>query len=77
MAKTKEVDEDLRLRIVVAHNEGKGYKAIAKQFSVPVATVQSIIEKHKQFGTVKDLKGRGRKSKVSNKLASERSQQQP
>lgn len=69
MAKTKEVDEDLRLRIVIAHNEGKGYKAVAKQFNVPVATVQSIIKKHKKFGTVKNIKGRGRKSKVSDKLA--------
>lgn len=69
MGKTKEMSEDLRLRIVMAHNEGKGYKAIAKQFNVPVSTAQSIIKKHNMFGTVKNRKGRGRKSKVSDKLA--------
>ncbi|KAK3556765.1 hypothetical protein QTP70_016689 [Hemibagrus guttatus] len=45
MAKTKELTEDLRLRIVAAHKSGKGYKTISKCFEVPVATVQSIIKK--------------------------------
>ena len=53
MAKKKEVSEDLRLCIVNAHKEGKGYKAISKQFRVPVATIQSIIRKYKEFHTVK------------------------
>ncbi|XP_063353673.2 olfactory receptor 2K2-like [Pelmatolapia mariae] len=39
MAKKKELSEDLRSRIVNAHKDGKGYKAIGKQFQVPVATV--------------------------------------
>ena len=39
-----------------AHKEGKGYKAISKQFRVPVATIQSIIRKYKEFHTVKTLK---------------------
>ena len=34
-----------------------------------MATVQSIINKHKKFNTVKNLSGRGRKRKVSAKLA--------
>ncbi|KAK3554787.1 hypothetical protein QTP70_033480, partial [Hemibagrus guttatus] len=41
MAKTKELTEDLRLRIVAAHKSGKGYKTISKCFEVPVATVQT------------------------------------
>ena len=70
MAKKKEVSEDLRLCIVNAHKEGKGYKAISKQFRVPVATIQSIIRKYKEFHTVKkNIEGRGRKSKVSPRLA--------
>ena len=44
MAQTKELSEDLRLRIVAAHKSQKGYKAITKCFQVPVATVQSIIK---------------------------------
>ena len=37
MAKTKELTENLRLRIVAAHKSGKGFKAISKCFQVPVA----------------------------------------
>ena len=69
MAKKKELSEDLRERLVHAHSEGKGYKTISKQYDVPVATVQSIINKRKKFNTVKNLSGRGRKRKVSAKLA--------
>ena len=69
MAKKKELSEDLRQRLVCAHSKGKGYKAISKQYDVPVSTVQSIINKYKKFNTVKNLSGRGRKCKVSPKLA--------
>ena len=69
MAKKKELSEDLRQRLVHAHSKGKGYKAISKQYDVPVATVQSIINKYKRYNTVKNLSGRGRKRKVSPKLA--------
>ncbi|KAK3523030.1 hypothetical protein QTP86_011327 [Hemibagrus guttatus] len=69
MAKTKELTEDLHLRIVAAHKSGKGYKTISKCFEVPVATVQSIIKKYKTFRTVKNLRGRGRKPKLTPVLA--------
>ncbi|KAK3571312.1 hypothetical protein QTP86_005948 [Hemibagrus guttatus] len=68
-AKTKELTEDLRLHIVAAHKSGKGYRTISKCFEVPVATVQSIIKKYKTFHTVKNLRGRGRKPKVTPVLA--------
>ena len=69
MTKKKELSEDLRQRLVRAHSEGKDYKTISKQYDVPVATVQSIINKHKRFNTVKNLSGRGRKRKVSPNLS--------
>ncbi|KAK3541928.1 hypothetical protein QTP86_008182 [Hemibagrus guttatus] len=69
MAKTKELTEDLRLRIVAAHKSGKGYKTISKCFEVPVATVQSVIKKFKTFHTVKNLRGLGWKPKVTPVLA--------
>ncbi|KAK3517459.1 hypothetical protein QTP70_012396 [Hemibagrus guttatus] len=69
MAKTKELTEDLRLHIVAAHKSGKGYETISKCFEVPVATVQSIIKKYKTFHIVKNLRGRGRKPKVTPVLA--------
>lgn len=65
MVKQKELSEDLRSRIVDAHKDGLGYKAISKRFQVHVATVQSIIKKFKVFHTVKNLKRPGRKPKVS------------
>ena len=69
MTKKKELSEDLRQHLVHAHNEGEGYKAISKQYDVPVATVQSLIKKHKKFNAITYLSGRGRKCKVSTKLA--------
>ncbi|KAK3567675.1 hypothetical protein QTP86_020610 [Hemibagrus guttatus] len=51
-------------------HQGKGYKTISKCFEVPVATVQSIIKKYKTFRTVKNLRGCGRKPKVTPVLAS-------
>ncbi|KAK3546595.1 hypothetical protein QTP70_030482, partial [Hemibagrus guttatus] len=49
MAKTKELTEDLRLRIVAAHKSGKAYKTISKCFEVPVATLQICQELLGQF----------------------------
>ena len=69
MAKTKELTEDLWLRIVAAHKSGKEYNAISKCFQVPVATVQGIIQKYKTFRTVENLRGRGQKPKVTPVLA--------
>ena len=59
MTKKKELSEDLRQHLVHAHNEGEGYKAISKQYDVPVATVQSLIKKHKKFNAITYLSGRG------------------
>ena len=69
IAKTKELSEDLRATIVTANKDGVGYTAIAKQFHVPIPTVQSIVKKYKTFHTVSTLKGRGRKLKVDPRLA--------
>ena len=69
MVKTKELSDDLRMSIVNAHKDGKGYKAISKLFRVPVSTVQSIVQKYKKFSTVKNIGKRGRKSKMSTRLA--------
>ena len=45
MAKKKEVGEHRRMRIVTTHKEGKGYKAVSKQFLVPVCMVQYLYSK--------------------------------
>jgi len=69
MGKKKELSTDLRMRIVNAHKQGKGYKAISKKFDVPVSTIQSVIKKFKNFRVVTNLRGRGRKSLVSPRFA--------
>ncbi|KAL7828975.1 hypothetical protein SRHO_G00326090 [Serrasalmus rhombeus] len=69
VAKTKELNKDLRLRIVVAHKSGKGYEAISKCFQVPAATAPCIIQKYKMFRTVENLRGHGQKPKVTPVLA--------
>ena len=69
MVKRKELSDDLRSRIVNAHKDGLGYKAISKRFEVHVATVQSIIRKFKTFNKVENLKRPGRKPKVSARQA--------
>ena len=51
--KTKALSEDLWLCIVSAHKEGKGCKAILKQFRVPDSTIQRIIRKNKKINSVK------------------------
>ena len=69
MVKRKELSDDLRSRIVNAHKDGLGYKAISKRFEVHVATVQSIIRKFKIFNKVENLQRPGRKPKVSPRQA--------
>ena len=51
IAKKKELSENPCQCFVRPHSEGKAYKAISKQYDVPVATVQSMINKHKRFNT--------------------------
>ena len=68
MVGRKELSEDLRKSIVDSHNNGNGYKKISKLFHIPVATVQSIIKKHKRFGTVHNIGKRGRHRKIEPQL---------
>ncbi len=48
MAKTKELSNDIRDKIVDLHKAGVDYKTIAKQFSKKVTTVGPIIRKWKK-----------------------------
>ncbi len=48
MAKTKELSEDVRDKIVDLHKAGMGYKTIAKQLGEKVTTVGAIICKWKK-----------------------------
>lgn len=57
----KEVDIDIRKLIIKLQSEGKSVRKIAEIVGKPTSTVQDIIKKHKTYGIVENLAGRGRK----------------
>ena len=65
MPRTKEISEDLRLRIVDLHKAGKGYKSISKSLDVHQSTVRQIVYKWRKFSTVATLPGNGCPAKMT------------
>ncbi|KAL0173833.1 hypothetical protein M9458_029801, partial [Cirrhinus mrigala] len=55
MAQTKEISEDLRKRVAVAHQAGKGYKAISKEFGLHKSAVRQVVYKWRKFKTTVTL----------------------
>ncbi len=66
--KCKELSVDLRENIVETHGQSQGYKSISRDFNVPESTVHNIIKRFTAHDTVANLPGRGRKSKINEKL---------
>jgi len=67
MAQTKETSEDLGKR-VVAHQAGKGYKTISKEFGLYKSTVRQTVYKWRKFKTMSTNKDHS-KSKMCNSPA--------
>jgi transposase len=68
MVKRRELSIDLREKIVQLHrDDGLGYKAIAGKLEIPVSTVESIVQKFKNTGSIKDRPRSGRPRKLSEK----------
>lgn len=65
MPRTKELSEDLRLRIVDLHKAGKGYKSISKSLAVHQSTVRQIVYKWRKFSTAATLPRSGRPVKMT------------
>lgn len=65
MPRSKEISEDIRRKVVEAHESGKGYKLISKAIGLPKTTIRAILRKWKRFGTVVTLPRSGRPSKIS------------
>uniref|UniRef100_A0AAZ3QD12 Transposase n=1 Tax=Oncorhynchus tshawytscha TaxID=74940 RepID=A0AAZ3QD12_ONCTS len=65
MARTKEISEDLRLRMVDLHKAGKGYKSISKSLDVHQSTVRQMVYKWRKFSTVATLPRSGRPAKMT------------
>ena len=58
MAKTKELSNDTREKIVHLHKAGKGYGAITKQLGEKRSTVGAIIRKWKKLNMTVNLNRR-------------------
>jgi len=54
----------LREAVVAAHQSGKGYKVISKQFGVHHSTERKIIQKWKTFKTADNLPKNGRHCEI-------------
>ena len=52
MPRTKDISEDLRLRIVYLHEAGEGYKSISKSIDVHQSMVRQIVYIWSKFRTV-------------------------
>lgn len=50
------------------HGQSQGYKTISRDLNVPVSTVHNIVKKFTAHGTVANVPGRGRKSKIDQRL---------
>lgn len=65
MARSKELSEAFRRKIVDAYESGKGYKKISKLFEIGHSTVRKIIYKWRTFKTTTNMARSGRPSKFS------------
>lgn len=68
MARSKELSEDLRSRIVDLYKAGKGYKTISKSLDVHQSTVREIVYKWREFGTVTSLPRSGHPPKMTTRV---------
>ena len=67
MAKTKELSNDIRQKIIDGHKSGQEYQKIASQLNIAVSTVGSIVRKWKATGgVVKNMARSGRPRKLNN-----------
>ena len=65
MAQTKEISDDIRRRVVDAHQAGKGYKTISKEFGLHQSTVRQIVYKLKTSNTTVTLPRSGLTTKIT------------
>ncbi len=67
MLQSKEIQEQMRNKIVDMYQSGKGYKAIFKALGLQWTTVRAIIHKWRKLGTVVNLPRSGRPTKITPK----------
>ena len=69
MGSSKQLAEDLKMKIIVTHKAGEGYKKIAKHFQVAVSSGQSVIKKSQLTGMAEVKLRAGRRRKLSERTA--------
>ena len=65
MPLSKEIQEQMRNKIVDMYQSGKGYKAISKALGLQRTMVRAIIHKWRKLGTVVNLPRSGRPTKIT------------
>ncbi len=65
MPRSKEIQEQMRNKIVDMHQSGKGYKAISKALGLQRTMIRGIINKWRKLGTVVNLPRSGRPTKIT------------
>ena len=65
MPRPKEIQEQLRKKVIEIYQSGKGYKAISKALGIQRTTVRAIIHKWRRHGTVVNLPRSGRPPKIT------------
>lgn len=65
MPRSKEIQEQLRKKVIEIYQSGKGYKAISKALGIQRTTVRAIIHKWRRHGTVVNLPRSGRPPKIT------------
>ncbi len=65
MPRSKEIQEQMRNKIVDMYQSGKGYKAMSKALGLQRTMVRAIIHKWRKLGTVVNLPRSGRPTKIT------------
>ncbi|KAK3508611.1 hypothetical protein QTP70_035201, partial [Hemibagrus guttatus] len=65
MPRSKELQKQMRKKVIEIYQSGKGYKAISKALGLPRTTVRAIIYKWRKHGTVENLPRSGRPTKIT------------
>ncbi len=61
----KELSEDLRIRIVALHKDGRGYKKFGNTLKMSYSTVARVIQRFSKTGFTRNMPRKGRSKKLS------------
>ncbi len=61
----KELSEDLRIRIVALHKDGRGYKKFGNTLKLSYSTVARVIQRFSKTGFTRNRPHKGRSKKLS------------